>query len=47
MKPRPNSTGPACIPPIGMLFIHMMAPTAITNAETEPMNGQGLGSTRW
>jgi hypothetical protein len=30
-----------------MLFIHMMAPTAIMKAESEPTNGHGLGSTMW
>jgi hypothetical protein len=30
-----------------MWCIHAMAPTAITNKESEPIAGHGLGSTKW
>ena len=30
-----------------MWCIHVIAPTAVTNSEIEPIAGHGLGSTRW
>ena len=43
MVPMPNTIGA----PENILCIQAIAPKAMMKAETEPTNGQGLGSTRW
>jgi hypothetical protein len=43
ITPAPNTSGAA----ENMWCIQVIAPTAITKADTEPIAGHGLGSTRW
>jgi len=43
ITPTPKMYGAAA----NMWCIQVMPPTAVTNAETAPTAGHGLGSTRW